>query len=270
MHRSIYNNLLGLKYMYDKIGVASYSFSKSFIKRSVTDDHIAKFCVDNGFKYLEVNNLFFHQKSFISKLQTFLDHGMIPIQLTVDGNNLFQAKESGRKKQFEKLKRWVDIAHEASIPCIRANMGHMLYVRKSDTVDNLDATFRPIFEYMDNAGIQFVFENHGGRSSDVNFQLQVKDRYPSPNMGYLLDFGNYKPKTDVYENILKLGSSILRVHAKVHKFDEQGESTELDFKKIITNLKQIGYGGYYTVEFEGLGDQYEGVLKTRALLNKYL
>jgi len=41
-------------------------------------------------------------------------------------------------------------------------------------------------------------------------------------------------------------------------------------KRCVNILKQEGFNGYYSVEFEGQGDQREGVKKTIALLKRYL
>ena len=100
---------------------------------------------------------------------------------------------------------------------------------------------------------------------------KVKQNISSPNFGYLLDTGNYKPKELIYENILKLGKSIKVVHAKTYDFNDNGEEPTLNFEKIIENLKKIGYDGFYSVEFEGRswGDL-EGTQKTLELLRKYL
>ncbi len=75
----------------------------------------------------------------------------------------------------------------------------------------------------------------------------------------------------VYENIKKLATSILAVHAKTYAFDAEGNETTLDFARIMQLLKEVGYKGHYNVEFEGRGlSDFEGVTKTIQLLRKYL
>ena len=198
-----------------QIALATYSLRNRIREPHYGMKGVADFMVKNGIKFVEINNLFTTPTELPSIAKIFSDSGIVPIQLTVDGNNFFQNSESGRKKQFEFMKGWIDAANRCGMKFIRANMGHPLgFLTKSDTFENLQATFRPILKYTEKLGINFVFENHGVKSSNIDFQLKVKERFPSKYFGYLLDCGNYKPKDLVYENIKKLGSSILIVHAK--------------------------------------------------------
>jgi sugar phosphate isomerase/epimerase len=257
------------------IGLATYAVRNELKKPEFGFKGMADWMVKHDIKLLELNNMFVKPETVAETVKIFTDRGVKPNQLTVDGNNFFQKSESGRANQMAFMKPWIDAAHSVGIPTIRANMGHALsgligLFKKTDTLDNLVATFRPILEYTENLGINFVFENHGGKSSDVEFQLKVKAAFPSKRFGYLLDFGNYRPKPLVYENIPKLGKAILAVHAKTYNFDAEGNETTLDVGKIVSLLKQIGYSGDYNIEFEGPLPDLEGVEKTAALLRKYL
>ena len=40
----------------------------------------------------------------------------------------------------------------------------------------------------------FVFENHGGKSSNIDFQLKVKERLPSKKFGISSIVGTIDPK----------------------------------------------------------------------------
>ena len=255
----------------EKLSVATYAARHIINDSPKGMEEFADFLVEQKVPFVEINNMFTKPEKLQETVRIFTDRGITPNQLTIDGNNFFQKSEKARKKQFDFMKKWIDAAHESSIPMVRANMGHDLgLIRKTGTVENLVATFKPIMDYTERLGISFVFENHGGKSSDINFQLAVKKAFDTPKMGYLLDTGNYNPKDLIYENILKLKDSILVVHAKTYAFDETGEETKLDFKKIIENLKTINFDGIYSVEFEGNLPDFEGIKKTLNLLRKYV
>ena len=54
-----------------------------------------------------------------------------------------------------------------------------------------------------------------------------------------------------------------------HDFDENGEETTLDYKRILEIVKSFGYTGYIGVEYEGLRlSEVEGIKATRDLLIK--
>jgi sugar phosphate isomerase/epimerase len=254
----------------DKISIASYSFRNS-IKNGMSFDKIADKLNEWGVKFVEINNSFTTPKELPEVAKTFKNKGITPILVTIDGNNYFQKTPGGREGQFKWMKPWIDATHAAGITTIRANMGHfgnMLF--KGGAFKQFVANFTPILEYCEKLGITHTFENHGGLSSDVNFQLKVKAAFPSKFMGYLLDFGNYRPKSLVYENIGKLKDAIKIIHAKAYEFNADEEDTQLDYKRIIDELKKVGYDGYYSIEYEGSLKDLDGILLTYKLLKKYL
>lgn len=254
------------------IAVAIYAVRNVFKDPKIGVDGIIKFFQEQNINLVELNNTFTKVNELPQLAKKFIDVGITPIQLTVDGNNFFQKTDAGRKGQFEFMKQWIDPAQSLGIPVLRANMGGPIgFLGRNMTLENLLATFRPILDYAESVGMKLVFENHGRKSSDVDFQLKVKGALPSPNFGYLLDTGNYNPKTLVYENIKKLGAAILAVHAKTYAFNTEGNETSLDFARIIQLLKEVGYKGHYNIEFEGRGlSDFEGVTKSIQLLRKYL
>ena len=59
------------------------------------------------------------------------------------------------------------------------------------------------------------------------------------------------------------------VSAKSHNFDDKGQETATDYKKMMKIVLDAGYKGYVGVEYEGnkLGEP-EGIKATKALLEK--
>ena len=57
------------------------------------------------------------------------------------------------------------------------------------------------------------------------------------------------------------------VSAKAYAFDEQGNETTIDFKKMLQAVKNAGYQGYVSVEYEedGPGER-KGIEATKQLL----
>jgi sugar phosphate isomerase/epimerase len=257
----------------NRIGLALYAVRHVLNDSRVGYLGVADFMIKHRIPKLEINNTLVDPAKFKEITKIFTDRGIIPTQLTIDGNNFFQRDDKGRKDQMIFMQKWLDLAHSVGIKNIRANMGYPLsglfgFLFKSDTIPNLVATFSPILEYLESLGMKFGFENHGGKSSNIAFQLDLKQALPSKNWGYLLDFGNYHPKSLVYDAIPRLGSAILMAHAKGYSFDSGGNETTLDYPRIIKLLNQIGYNGDINIEFEGPLPDFEGVEKTLALLQR--
>ena len=59
------------------------------------------------------------------------------------------------------------------------------------------------------------------------------------------------------------------VSAKSHAFDESGNETKSDFKKMLQIVKDAGFTGYIGIEYEGreLAAPY-GIMATKWLLEK--
>ncbi|MBD3352754.1 MAG: TIM barrel protein [Candidatus Lokiarchaeota archaeon] len=251
-----------------KISVATYSF-RHLINEGWTFKQIADELKKWNISYVEINNVFTTPQKLPKDVQLFKENGIKTILLTIDGNNYFKKRKQAQKAQFEWMKPWIDAANEAGINIIRANMGHCgFHLGYKRPLRQFEETFRPILEYCEGLGIAHVFENHGGLSSNVDFQLLVKKRFPSENMGYLLDCGNYRPKSDVYKNIELLGGAIKIVHAKMYEFDENNMETRLDYEKIMHNLTKIGFSGFLSVEYEGSLSDLDGIDKSINLLRQ--
>ena len=61
------------------------------------------------------------------------------------------------------------------------------------------------------------------------------------------------------------------VSAKSYDFDEQGNETTIDFKRMMDIVKNAGYKGYIGIEYEGNRmSEDEGILATKNLLEKLI
>ena len=60
------------------------------------------------------------------------------------------------------------------------------------------------------------------------------------------------------------------VSAKSHDFDEQGNSTDFDYARLMKTVNEAGFKGIVAIEYEGkkLGPV-EGVKATRKLLQRF-
>jgi hypothetical protein len=106
----------------------------------------------------------------------------------------------------------------------------------------------------------------------------------SPHCGTLADFGNFcvnrtKPATndiagymatkcleeyDRYKGIAELMPYAKGIHAKTHVFDTSGNDTETDFYKMFRIIKDAGFKGWCSIEYEG------GLIKMYTKDSKYL
>ena len=117
-------------------------------------------------------------------------------------------------------------------------------------------------------GIPIIRSLHGGLSANPDNVVRIMDDVVD-NIGTLPDFGNVAPDIR-YEAMEKLAPYAIAVHAKTHEFGDDGEDLNIDIGRCVRIMKDAGYDGSFGIEFEGAGSDHEGVLKTKALLERYL
>jgi hypothetical protein len=89
-----------------------------------------------------------------------------------------------------------------------------------------------------------------------------------PNCGTLPDFGNFY-EYDRYQGVKDMMPFAKGVSAKSYAFDDQGNETKIDYRKMMKIVLDAGYHGRVGIEWEGQHpDEMEGVLLTKRLLEK--
>ena len=136
--------------------------------------------------------------------------------------------------------------------------------------------------------IDIIVENHGGYSSNAKWLVDVIKNTNQTNVGTLPDFGNFCVKSkknelsdwgsssegcdyeyDRYLGVEEMMPFARSVSAKSYEFDDDGNSIEIDYYKMLKIIKEFGYNGYISIEYEGEKySEYEGILLTKKLLEK--
>jgi len=195
--------------------------------------------------------------------------GSRAVHISVDGHgDLAALDEDARKEAVERHKPWFEIATAVGSPSFRANTGGKAGVSE-DTIAACIRSFKELAAQGERAGINVLIENHGGISGDPELIVRIMQEVGSANIGTCPDFGNAPDETR-YEFLERIMPYAKIVHAKFHEFDEDGEETVIDAKRCLDICRAAGFDGYCSIEFEGKGDQSEGVTKSVALLKKYL
>ena len=171
-------------------------------------------------------------------------------------------------------KEWIDYATQLDIPCMRIDIGTYVMNHKIPYTDALEfntkrfiKVFSALAEYAKAKGIQLGFENHGGFASDEHVISTLLDAVP--DLCLTLDLGNF-PDHNRYELIEQFAPRTNFVHAKTCVFDENGEEKHIDYEKCLQILKDSGFEGWLSIEYEGPDSEEQGIKQTIALIEKYL
>lgn len=90
---------------------------------------------------------------------------------------------------------------------------------------------------------------------------------PSPWLKVTLDTGNFLEEP--YDRIAQLAPHAVLVQAKTYFGGGRWYTLDLDYARIAAILRQAGYQGYISLEFEGNAEVRSGVSQSLALLRRH-
>ncbi|MEY3232065.1 MAG: hypothetical protein RL689_2154 [Planctomycetota bacterium] len=258
-----------------EISLAQWSLHRTLFKGDL--DHLdfpAVSAKDYGISAVEYVNAFFKEKNSASYVNTLKrrcdDAGVKSVLIMCDGEgNTGDPDEQARLKAVDNHRKWIDAAAALGCHSIRVN------AQSSGTPEEQAARcadgLRRLCEVADKSGINVIVENHGGLSSNGAWLADVMKRVDHPRVGTLPDFGNFRiaegQEYDRYQGTTELMPFAKGVSAKSHDFDDKGEETTKDYRRLIRIMLDAGYRGYLGIEYEGgrLPER-EGILATKRLI----
>ncbi len=229
-----------------------------------------------GIDAVEYVNSFFKDKARDEKYLADLkkrcdDHDIESLLIMCDGEGrLGDPDQKARAKAVKNHHRWIDAAKFLGCHSIRVNAASAGSYEEQMKLaaDGLAS----LTDYGASQGLNVIVENHGGLSSNGAWLAGVMKTVDNPRCGTLPDFGNFNlggGKTyDRYLGVEELMPFAKAVSAKSHNFDEVGNETNTDYRKMMKIVLDANYHGYVGIEFEGGGAEKDGILATKSLLEK--
>ena len=302
MERRNFNQLfalgtLGLAYSsptYNKkISLAQWSLHRTIkVKKELSPNDFSIKAREMGFDAVEyVSSLYWNElkSRSIAKITRELvsksnDNDIKNLLIMVDGEGDLAAKNnSKREKAIENHIKWIEMAHELGCHSIRVNLNGEK--QKENWIEYSSKSLTKLCSIAKKDKINIIVENHGGLSSNAKLLAKVMKEVNLDNCGTLPDFGNFciekEDPNNYFSNCINeydkyLGMEELMpyakaVSAKSFDFNNNGEESTIDFKRIIDIVRSFEYKGYYGIEYEGLNlSEEKGILKTKKLLERHL
>lgn len=274
--------------LFFRIAVSQFSFASQFWTKQLDPLDFPRKSKELGITGLDYCSMFFADKAkntdYLNQLkQRSADAGTYNLRIMVDGEGVLgDPDQTKRLKAVENHYKWIDAAATLGCSMIRVNVegdGAPADVANA-AVDSLGR----LIEYGGKGQIDVIVENHVGISCNAGWLAGVMKQLNNPHGGTLADFGNFcinrtKPETqdiagylktkcleeyDRYKGITELMPYAKGVHAKSHLFTAGGDDQETDFYKMFRIIKDSGFKGWVSVEYEG------GLLKMYTKDSKYL
>lgn len=281
--KQIIEDIVKTPELFFKISLAQWSLHRALFDKKMDHLDFAAKSRSFGCEGLEYVNAFFKDKAkdmdYLKEMNNRANtEGQKNILIMVDGEgNMADADTSKRLQAIENHYKWVEAAHFLGCHAIRVNLGGG--VDKNEAVKAGVDSLTKLSEFAKGSNINVLVENHGGFSSNGEWMTQVFSQITNENCGTLPDFGNFcitKDKDrncldeyDRYKGMKELLPFAKAVSAKSYDFDVDGNETTIDYLKVMTMVKEVGYTGFVGVEFEGKNvPEDEGIKLTRELLIK--
>jgi L-ribulose-5-phosphate 3-epimerase len=255
-----------------KISLAQWSFHKALQSKQMDHLDFAKAARSFDIDAVEYVNTFFKDKAtnarYLARMnRRAADNGVFQhlIMIDVEGA-LGDPDPRKRSKAVHNHRKWVDAARTLGCITIRVNADSEGPPEEQQKLvaDGL----RRLTEYGASRNINVIVENHGGLSSHGDWLAGVMKLVNHPRCGTLPDFGNFTDY-DRYKGVEEMMPFAKAVSAKTYDFDDKGEETTIDYRRMMKLVLGAGFHSWLGIEFEGdrLGER-EGVARTKALLEK--
>lgn len=271
-----------------KIGLSSYSLVGAMRSENMSVLDCIEWVKEQGGEHFEVVPIGFsfeENPELIDEIRKKAEEVEIDLSNYAIGANFLTDTEEAYRKEIERVKKEVDIANQLGVKFMRHDVASRPI--PECTIENFEKDLpklveacQEIADYAAQYGIITSVENHG-------FYIQASDRVQSlinhvnrENFKTTLDVGNFMcadedPVAAVKKNI----SYASVVHIKdfylrpAHLHPGQGwfqtiagnylrgaiiGHGDINMREAIRVIKESGFDGYISVEFEGMEDSKEG------------
>ena len=275
------------------IGVSSYSFGHYFEDLGVKG--IMAEAKKMGYEAIEFAELSVvgDHKTELETAKKYKDYALetgIKINMFAVGADLIKYQQGGKciEDEIERIKRKVDVAKVLGLDKMRHDIawdykGGTSLKLFFEVLPVCANAAREITKYAEQQGIKTMFENHGFFVQNADRVITMLEEVNHPNFGLLLDMGNFVCADDNNLNSVKICAKYaFHCHAKdffskpYDCADEDGwfrskggtllqgcalSEGIINPVRCMEILKEQGYKGDISLEYEGSGDNLAGIKK---------
>ena len=268
-----------------KVGLSTYSLLEAIEAGEMTILDVFQWVADHGGEHVELVPYGFSLVDDI-ELATAVKEKAVELGLEISNYsmpaNFVQATEAEFEEEVARIKKHVDLLDHMNIRHLRHDVTAFTLPPEKRTIEYFENALpqmvegsRRIADYAAQFAITTTIENHGmavQHSDRVQRVLQAVDR---PNFKTTLDVGNFLcvdedpivgvSKNLPYASLIHVKDFYIRPsneHPGEGKWFESANGNflrgsifgqgDVNTREIIKRVKQSGYDGYLTLEFEGM------------------
>lgn len=274
----------------NRIGVSTYSFWQFRGEKLGMSTCIEK-AAEMGFDGVEILHVQMRDDSVAAcnKLKRQAHSLGLPLMGFSTHQGFVSPDKDSRDKQIERTRGQIEVAAQLGIPTMRVNTGRWGTSGSFDELMERKGIEEPLPGYTDEDGFGWVIdafervlpaaekngvvlglENHWGLGRTAEGVLRIAETIDSPWLRITLDTGNLFERR--YEQMEMLAASkvpVTLVQAKTYYGGGRWYELDIDYGRVASILREHGYQGWISLEFEGNEDAETGVPKSLALLREH-
>ncbi len=269
------------------IGVSTYSFwgfqREAFRPIETCIDHAARM----GFDGLEIlmRQLVSTARADLMKIKRHALHTGMPLMGYSTHQGFLSPDAEKRAVQVKHTIECLEQAYQLGIPTMRVNSGTWGTSKSFDELMANRGEEKPVAGYNEeNAygwvieayqtlakeaaerGIVMGLENHWGLGRTPEGVKRVVDEVNSPWLRVTLDTGNFLENP--YDRLSKLAPDTVLLQAKTYIGGGVWYTLDLDYPRIAKIMRESGFNGWVSLEFEGKGDPMTAIPESLSLLRR--
>ena len=271
-----------------KLGVSTYSYWH-FKSERVPIEHVIEEAARLELDGVEIlhQQMASEANPYLQKLKrhAFI-HGLDLYALSIH-QGFVSPDEATRQKNINHTVHCIRLAHELGIPSIRLNSGRWGTVPSFTELMEVEGqepalpghTEDEAFEWViaaiekclpdaEKYGVVLGLENHWGLTCTPEGVNRIVSAIDSEWLKVTMDCGNFL--SNPYAKLTQIADEAVLVHAKTYYGGGEWYTLDLDYAKIGAILKNVGFRGYVSIEFEGTADARIGVPQSVAMLRNAL
>lgn len=268
-----------------KIGLSTYSLVELIKSGEMSVLDAIQWIADNGGEHVEIVPFGFdlvNNDELIEAIRNKADEVGVEISNYSILANLIYDNEEEYEKEIQRVMTHVDIANKLGVKSMRHDVSAFTRPAEENTIRNFERDLpkmvdacRRIADYAAKYGITTTVENHGFYVNGSDRVLRLIELVDRPNYKATLDVGNFMcvdedslvgikkmlPCTEVVhlkdfylrypDNHPGEGKWFITNHGNLLRGAIIGQG-EIDIWKAVKMIKESGFDGYITIEFEGM------------------
>jgi len=261
-----------------KLSVTIYSLHNAIGKGEMDVKGFIEYCARIGAAGVDLGYFWKDEETEIPQALGWLEANNVKLGAYISRGDFTKQDAGERDKEVEILKKAVDAAARMKAPALRVFAGNGWPGAKFEDVrDWVIEGHKQVAAYAEEKGVIVGLENHGKLCGTIEAIRTIVDGVGSDNFGVTFDTGNWVGAgEDPVKAAREFAKDTVYVHVKdIKKTDEGNRSCIVgegfvDIAGCGRILKDAGYTGWYSLEYEAATDEKVGVPKSLEAMKKLL